>query len=183
MKRHLLIALAASSLAACASTGGPGGGMVPPPPAPPPVEQPPSAMVFRSQDLAWSTVPGHASLQGAVAYRAGPVRYGCQGGDVVLLPETLWTRRRMTILYGSPISAAVPVSTVRARTPSAPTGDYAGFARHAPCDAASHFTFSGLPDGAWFVITLAKPIGAAGEPVAVMRRVETKGGPKAVLLN
>lgn len=181
MKRALLIALAASSLAACA-TEGPGGG-VPPPPSPPPGEQPPSASVFRPQDFAWSTVPGHGSLQGTVGYHAGPVRYSCQGGDVVLLPETLWTRRRMTILYGSPISAAVPVSAVRARTPSAPTGDYASFARHAPCDSTNHFNFGGLPDGSWFVITLGKPVGSPGEPVAVMRRVETHGGPKAVLLN
>ena len=46
---------------------------------------------------------------------------------MVLTPETLWSRRRMTILYGSPSSAAVPVATVRARTPSAPSGDYAAF--------------------------------------------------------
>lgn len=182
MKRALFIALAGASLAACATTEGPSGA-IPPPPAPPPNEQPPSANVFRQQDFAWSTVPGRASIQGALGYRAGQVRYGCQGGDVVLTPETPWSRRRMTILYGSPVSAAVPVATVRARTPSAPSGDYAAFVRHASCDAANKFTFNGLPDGAWFVITVAKPVGGAGEPVAVMRRVETRGGPKALLLN
>jgi hypothetical protein len=180
MKRALLIALAATSLAACATTEGPGA--IPPPPAPP-NEQPPSASVFRTRDFAWSTIPGHASIQGALGYRFGQVRYGCQGGDVVLTPETLWSRRRMTMLYGSPSSAAVPVATVRARTPSAPSGDYAAFVRHAKCDAANRFSFADLPDGAWFVITLAKPVGAPGEPVAVMRRVETHGGVRNVLLN
>ncbi len=180
MKRALLIALAATSLAACATTGGPGA--IPPPPMPP-NEQPPSASIFRTQDFAWSTVPGHASIQGALGYRFGQVHYGCQGGDVVLTPETLWSRRRMTMLYGSPSAAAVPVATVRARTPSAPSGDYAAFVRHAKCDSANRFSFADLPDGAWFVITLAKPVGAPGEPVAVMRRVETHGGLRNVLLN
>lgn len=182
MKRALLVVLASASLAACATTGGAPGG-IPAPPAPPPVDQPPSANVFRPQDFAWSTVPGHAQLQGAMGYRAGQVRYTCQGGDVVLTPETLWSRRRMTILYGSPASAALPVSAVKARTPSAPNGDYAAFVRHAICDSSNRFSFAGLPDGAWFVITLAKPMGTPGEPVAVMRRVETRGGRTVVLLN
>jgi hypothetical protein len=182
MKRTLLILLAGASLAACTTTSGPSGGP-PPPPPPPESGPPPSANVFRTQDFAWSTVPGRASLNGTMAYRAGATRYSCQGGDVKLTPETPWSRRRMTILYGSPTYAAVPVDTVRARTPSAPTGDYANFVRTATCDAQNHFTFTGLPDGAWFVITLAKPVGTDGAPVAVMRRVETRGGPRAVLLN
>jgi hypothetical protein len=183
MKRALAILLAAASLAACTTTSEAPSGGLPPPPPPPRGEQPPSAMVFRPSDFAWSTVPGSASLQGTMGYKAGAVRYSCQGGDVVLTPETLWSRRRMTILYGSGVNAAVPVATVRARTPSAPSGDYANFVRHATCDATNHFSFGGLPDGAWFVITVAKPVGVAGDPVAVMRRIETRGGSRAVLLN
>jgi hypothetical protein len=140
-------------------------------------------MIFRPQDFAWSTVPGSASVSGAMAYKVGSAHYTCQGGDVVLTPETLWSRRRMTILYGSPSSAAVPVATVRARTPSAPSGDYASFVRHASCDATNHFSFAGLPDGGWFVITVAKPANGQGEPVAVMRRIETRGGHGSVTLN
>ncbi|HWA60074.1 MAG TPA: hypothetical protein VG939_01805 [Caulobacteraceae bacterium] len=176
MKRTILIALAAVSLAACETTGGP-------PPPPPTAGPPPSATVFRAEDFAWSTVPGRASLQGTMGYHAGPTRYSCAGTDVILTPETPWSRRRMTILYGSPVSAAVPVETVRARTPSAPPGDYTSFVRKATCDAQNHFTFTGLPDGGWFVITVAKPVGDTGSGVAVMRRIETRGGPRAVLLN
>ncbi len=184
MKRALLIVLAGASLASCATEGP--SGPVPPPPPPPPSEQPPpNPNAFRPQDFAWSTVPGHASLQGIMAYKVGKVRYTCQGSDVILTPETPWSRRRMTVLYGSAVSASVPVSTVRARTPSAPSGDYAAFVRKATCDASSRFSFAGLPDGGWYVITLAKPMGppGAGEAVAVMRRVETHGGAAAVLLN
>jgi hypothetical protein len=182
MKRILLILLAGASLAACATTEGPTGGP-PPPPTPPPGESPPSAAVFRAQDFAWSTVPGRAALTGTLGYHVGQTRYTCQGTDVVLTPETPWSRRRITVLYGSPNNAAVPVETVRARTPSAPSGDYAVFVRKATCDGQNHFAFTGLPDGTWFVITVAKPADGTGAPVAVMRRVETRGGAKVVLLN
>lgn len=182
MKRALLIVLAGASLASCATEGP--NGPVPPPPPPPPSEQPPpNPNAFRPQDFAWSAVPGRASIQGIMTYKAGKVRYTCQGSDVILTPETPWSRRRMTVLYGSAVSAAVPVSTVRARTPSAPSGDYASFVRKATCDASSRFSFAGLADGGWYVITLAKPMGAPGEPVAVMRRVETHGGPLSMMLN
>lgn len=89
----------------------------------------------------------------------------------------------MVILYGSANAAAVPVSIVRARSPSAPSGDLARFVRKATCDESNRFSFSGLPDGAWFVITVAKPIDGQGEAVAVSRRVETRGGARAVTLN
>jgi hypothetical protein len=139
--------------------------------------------VFRPQDFSWSTAAGHGALEGTMTYKVGAMKYTCKGGDVVMTPETPWSRKRMSILYGSPSNAAVPVSTVRARTPSAPSGDYASFIRKTTCDAANHFSFSGLPDGGWFVITLAKPATGGGEAVAVMRRVETHGALRSITLN
>jgi hypothetical protein len=89
----------------------------------------------------------------------------------------------MTILYGSPYRAAVPVGVVRSRMPSAQSDDYVRFVHRAKCDADNHFAFADLPDGSWFVITLAKPVGPQGDTVAVMRRVETRGGRRFVSLN
>jgi hypothetical protein len=136
---------------------------------------------FQPAEFAWSTRPGGSSIEGVLAYRGGGGRYTCEGGDVILTPETAWSRRRMIILYGSASAAAVPVSIVRARTPNAPTGDYARFVRKTTCDAANHFEFQGLPEGSWFVITVAKPVDG-GETVAVTRRVDTRGGPRSVTL-
>jgi hypothetical protein len=83
----------------------------------------------------------------------------------------------MTILYNSPERAALPADEVRARTPSAPSGDYSAFVRRTTCDANDRFSYTGLPNGAWFLITVAKPVaGTKGPDVAVMRRVETRGG-------
>ena len=178
MKRLALILLAAASLTACAEE--PMGPSAPIASGPYPMG---SASVFRAEDFAWSTVAGGGSIVGSLGYRSAASRYSCQGGDVILTPETAWTRRRMVILYGSPQAAAVPLDIVRARTPSAPTGDYARFAKRTTCDGDNRFAFSGLPDGAWFVITLAKPVDAPGETIAVMRRVETHGGQRSVTLN
>ena len=168
-------------LAACGTPS-----LGPPPPSEPryqPYPPPPSAGQFRPQDFAWSQNPGSASIQGAVTYREGPVRFSCDGRDVILTPETPWSRRRMDLLYGSTLSAAAPVEEVRKRTQAAPSGDYARFVRKTTCDASNHFTFSALPPGAWFVITVARPVGGSGEAMAIMRRIETRGGPRIVTLN
>ncbi len=177
MKRFALITFAAASLAACAEEPM---GPVAPYPSPPLSG---SASDFRAEDFAWSTRPGSGTIAGSLGFHTPASRYTCQGGDVILTPETTWTRRRMFILYGSPVAAAVPLDIVRARTPSAPSGDYARFAKKTICDADNRFGFTGLPDGAWFVITLAKPTDMRGEPIAVMRRVETRGGARSVTLN
>lgn len=162
------LALAALSLTACETvpSAGPayGPGVVPP---------------FRPGDFAASQASGGARIDGRLIYRQGQVRYTCAGLGVVLTPETPWTRHRMSILYGSATAAALPADEVRARTPSAPNENYASFVRNTTCDSAGRFTFSGLPDGAWYVIAVARP--APGSPpgggsVAIMRRVETHGG-------
>ena len=109
-------------------------------------------------------------------YRVGPTRYSCAKATVILTPETPWTRHRMHVLYRSTESAAAPAHEVRARTPQAPAGDYSAYVRLTTCDAASRFTFTGLPDGAWYAITIAKPVGGEGPGVALMKRVTTHAG-------
>ena len=105
MSRALsLAALAVSTglLAACQTTGS-----VPAPPN----AMPPSASVFRPGDFSWSAVPGKGRIEGQLAYRGSAGgRYSCSGAGVVLTPETLWSRRRMTILYNSPDRAALPMT-------------------------------------------------------------------------
>jgi hypothetical protein len=166
--RPLALAAALLLLAACETTGGP--------PAPPDTP-PPSATVFRPGDFSWSAVPGRGRIEGRLTFRQGQQRYTCTGAAVILTPETPWTRRRMTVLYKSASAAALPVAEVRARTPSEPDQDYSAFVRRATCDAADAFSFSGLPEGAWYAITIAKPVGG-GPSLAIMRRIETRGARK-----
>ena len=155
-----------AALAACAPTLGP----------PPPGPSRPGAEAFRAEDFAWSTDSGRGGVAGHVGYRQGKVRYSCAKATVILTPETPWTRRRMRILYRSSEAAAEPADAVRARTPSAPGEDYSAYIRRTTCDASSRFSFSGLPDGAWYAITIAKPAAGPGPAIALMKRVTTQNG-------
>jgi hypothetical protein len=142
----------------------------------------PPATTFNTQDFAWSAGPGPSSLAGAFSYHRGAQRFVCQGDDVLLIPETAWSRRRMMILYGSATSAAVPVSIVRARTPSAPSNDFARYVRKTTCDADNRFVFDNLPNGPWYVVTIGKATDGLAEPIAITRRITLQGGPQTVTL-
>lgn len=156
----------AALLSACAPTLGP------PPPGPPR-----GPIAFSADAFGWSKAPGSGSIVGRMAYRAGGTPFTCAGSGVVLTPETAWSRQRMAVLYGSTERAALPADDVRARTPSAPPGDAGPFVKRATCDENDRFAFTGLPDGAWYVITLAKPAGRPeAESMAFMRRVVTRNG-------
>jgi hypothetical protein len=102
--------------------------------------------------------------------------FTCQGASVILTPETPWSRRRMEVLYLSSERAALPADEVRARTAEAPPGDSSPFIKRTTCDASDRFSFSHLPAGAWYVITIAKPTRGSGPSLALMRRVVTRGG-------
>ena len=172
MKRFLLIASACAGLAACeeAQLAGPGPTVGPPPP--------PSG-AFRAADFGWSLSGGPDLIDGVLAYRGAGGRYTCS--DVVLAPETPWSRERMRTLYLSTTSAALPVDDVKSRTTPEHGAEYARYARHASCDAAGRISFTNLPDGAWYVITVATPA-AGGSKIAVMRRAETHGGAVRIVL-
>jgi hypothetical protein len=178
MRRFLGVILASLVLAACAETPV---GPPPPPPPPPRYTPPPPPPVtdgFRDSDFAWSTAGGSGKLIGVMAFKGAAPRYTCQ--TVVLVPETPWTRSRMRTLYLSTVSAALPAEGVKARTPPE-SNNYRRFARLASCDPGGHFSFVGLPDGAFYAITVATPV-TGGTQIALMRRVDVLGETVKVVL-
>ena len=167
MNARIGISLAAVLMvAACATEGA-----APPAPSAPP---PSGTAAFRASDFAWSTASGAGRIDGQLNYRANGKTYSCEAAGALLTPETAWVRSRMNILYGSTERAALPADEVRRRTPPERSQDYSSFVRRTNCDAAGRFSFSGLPDGSWYVITVARPVGG-GSDMAIMRRVTTKG--------
>jgi hypothetical protein len=165
--RFLASAALLGSLTACAPTLGP--------PPPHTSAAPAASADFRAADFAWSQGPGRNTLAGRLTFKQGATTYSCANASVILTPETPWSRRRMTVLYKSDTRSALPSDEVRARTPQAPPGDSGPYIRRTTCDATNHFSFSGLPDGAWYAVTIAKPVGG-GASWAFMRRVTTRGG-------
>ena len=134
-------------------------------------------VVFRASDFSWSSASGRGRVDGQLVYRSGGKTYSCTSSGVVLTPETPWTRQRMETLYNSSSHAVLPAAEARARTPAARTGDYSAFVKHADCNSAGLFSFEGLPNGAWYAITVAKPVApATGPDMAIMRRVEIRDG-------
>lgn len=128
-------------------------------------------VAFSASDFAWSQAQGRNAVQGRVAYRD----WTCGGGAVGLTPDTPYSRSRVARLYGSTESAVLPVAEVRSRQVGEAGDDYSAFVRTTRCDANGAFRFASLPDGSWFVIGRARPQ-AAGEGVALMKRVQTRGG-------
>lgn len=159
--KQLLPALALAALAAaCAPVPEPGGAA-------------PGPAAFDSEDFAWSARPGDSAVVGQVAFADRGLQWSCAGA-VGLTPDTPYTRRRFTVLYGSTRSAAIPAAVVRARSVQEAGADYRSYVRDTQCDAEGRFRFDGLPDGGWFVIA---PVRAEGEdPVVLMQRVTTRRG-------
>ena len=171
MKRALLTIAACGALGACETVYPPA-----PPPPPAPVRPVGPGPAFRAHDFAWSAERGNASIRGEITFRRDGHAYGCAGQSVILTADAPYSRWRMTQLYGSPERAALPVSVVRSRQANRPSDDYSAFVRRTTCDAQGQFAFQGLPAGAWFVIAVVQPQVSGAEPVALMRRVETRRG-------
>jgi hypothetical protein len=169
--RFALVLLASMSLAGCATDGTTTGGGAPGASAASGGDE-----SFRKSDFAWSTAAGKGEIDGQLTFKQGAVAYSCAAAGVLLTPETSWVRRRMAILYTSSDKAALPAAEVRARTPPERNQDYSSFVKRAACDAAGHFDFAALPDGVWYVLTVARPVApGSGAEMAIMRRVSVKG--------
>ena len=181
MTRDLRISLLlAGALAALVSACAPSLG----PPSPTATASAPTfsgPVNFSAAEFAWSQRAGANIIAGKVAYRQGSVRYTCAGSAVVLTPETAWSSRRMAVLYGATDRAALPSDEVRARTPRAPPGDAGPFVKRTTCDDADQFAFGSLPDGAWYAITVVKPVGVTAPSMALMKRVAVRGGKTVAL--
>lgn len=136
-----------------------------------------AASAFRAEDFAWSAGSGRGSIDGRIAFSRGGQAFTCTG-SVALTPYTPFTRARFQTLYGSTDRAAVPESVVRTRTVENPSADYRSFVRSTTCENG-RFEFSGLPDGAWFIIS---PVSAGGDRIVLMRRIVTRGGRVSVTL-
>ena len=176
----LLSFAALLALAACGTTQGP------PPPYPvAPAHQPPppgSADHFNARDFAWSNGQGGNSITGRVMLRTkASGAFSCAGGSVALTPETPYSAARTLHLYGSDQHAVASVESVRDRSAGEGPPPYTSFVRSTACGDDGRFSFSGLPDGAWFLIARAKPVHGDGAPQVIMQRVVTRDGQTVAL--
>jgi hypothetical protein len=137
-------------------------------------------------EFAWSQLSGGNDIAGEVALQGhGAKGWTCADQSVVLMPKTPSTTERMITLYGSAAVAVEPVGEVRARSAKVVGPDPGPYLRATRCELGNRFNFSGLPDGAYFIITRVRPRGSAAEDhdsLAVMERVTLAGGVTAHIL-
>lgn len=135
----------------------------------------PQGPEFKASDFAWATAAGKGRIDGRLTYKSGALAYSCAEAGVLLTPQTDWTRLRMITLYRSADHAVLPAAEVRARTVR--SNDYSAYVRRATCDPIGRFTFTNLPDGGFFAITVAKSLTpGVGPDMAIMRYVKIANG-------
>jgi hypothetical protein len=131
----------------------------------------------------WSAAQGANSLRGSVAYATkASGHFTCADGSVALTPAAPASAQRTDQLYGSTEHAIASVETVRSRSAGMEEPAYARYVRATKCDEHGRFSFSGLPDGEWFLIVRAKPARGHGDDVVIMQRVQTQDASNQVLL-
>jgi hypothetical protein len=167
--------LTAAAFAACAGACASPGAYAPPPPPPPPGQTGPA---FDAGQFEWSRQPGAAAIRGVIGYRGPNAPYVCKDSPVVLTPDTPYSRQRIVRLYGATDRAAVPLSVVRSRQGRAPSDAFSRFVRTTRCNIDNRFAFDGLPPGSWFVVVAARPQSGEGEPIVILRRVQTGKSPQ-----
>lgn len=165
--KHLAVLLLATSLAACAGK--------------------PVALTthFNPADVAWAVGNGPNGVSGQAFLRQqGGGVVTCAGEEVSLVPASPYSTERITARYGSSTSGSAG-ALFGNRLPTAEPGYESSF-RRTHCDAQGNFSFPGLPDGDYYLVT--KVVWTVGSNIfpeggQLMQKVSLRGGqqPKVVL--
>lgn len=134
---------------------------------------------FNPTEVAWFNAPGNNTIRGNAVLRTvgGEVRT-CAGLDARLSPVSTYATERVRALYGNSQSGFNRGSAGFTATDPA----YEEMQRHTRCDSEGRFTFSGLPDGEYYVIALVTwgvPMGygmTSRQGGWLMQRVRVAGG-------
>lgn len=86
--------------------------------------------------------PGENSISGQALLKQQANRT-CSGNRVLLLPATSYFRE----MIGHMVAGSEP------KPPATPYPSLKNMIRRAQCDEQGKFLFSGIPDGAWFILT------------------------------
>lgn len=147
------------------------------------VPQPPAyvSTPFDPAAYAWFSAEGDNTITGNAVLRTvgGDVRT-CAASSVGLVPGGAYTRERMMLVYGNVERGYRSISAPGVQFAN-DSPAYLAMLRQAPCDAQGNFTFTGLPDGEYFVLSRV----VWGVPMqyhtemqggTLMQRVEVRGG-------
>lgn len=139
-----------------------------------------SRSVFDVDDVAWSTGQGGNSVRGFATHNtltsAGRT---CASLPVRLVPDSSYARLRFQELYGSEVAGVSTGPNFNAYGPEKSDPRYLNVGRVTNCDRQGNFSFEGVPDGIWFVLSVdnARSQHGANPPgSATFKRIQVKEG-------
>jgi hypothetical protein len=127
-------------------------------------------------EVDWARRSGTNTVTGLALIDAGGTPHTCAGQQAVLIPDSAYSRARMTAIFGNATKGmrAASLGPVKFERDD-PL--YVSTLRTTPCDAAGSFSFPRVPDGVWYVTSSVKWQGASQvEGGSMMQRVDVRGG-------
>lgn len=142
-----------------------------------------SRPVFDVDDVAWSTAPGRNSVRGTAVHKTlARSSRTCASLPVRLVPDSSYARLRFHELYGSEEAGESTGPNFNAYGPERSDPRYLNVARVANCDSQGNFSFEGIPDGTWYVLSTdnsRSQHGANPPGSALFKRIQLKDGQAA----
>jgi hypothetical protein len=115
--------------------------------------------------------PGDNGISGqALLTQQGNEIPTCAGSRVLLMPATSYFRE---MFWHMIVAGSEP------EPPEKPDPSLKNMIRRTQCDAQGHFSFSGIPDGTWFILTQVK---AKNSALLIAEMTLANGETKEVLL-
>lgn len=107
---------------------------------------------FSEADYAWSQASGKNSIAGAAVLRTvGGEARTCASFEVELSPKGPYSSERMILTYGSLEKGFAEKDPTIDLAPEPP--EFRWLVRKTTCDGAGNFSFDGVPDGTYFIVT------------------------------
>jgi hypothetical protein len=139
---------------------------------------------FQPADVAWSMASGTNSLTGTAVFKyADNEPRPCADVPVRLVPDSPYARLRLQELYGSDLSGVSSGPGYGLYGPERVDYRWLDTAKTAHCNSQGSFSFEGVPDGVWYVVSAwGAWTDKEGRGAAMFKRVELRGG-QAVTIN
>jgi len=142
---------------------------------------------FDPSDVRWSKAAGANAITGVALLSTGGKPRTCASLPVRLAPDSDYTRKRISGLYGDDDEGFVDARQAqRLRAQQDVDKRYESSLKTAVCDAHGNFAFRNLPDGTYYVlapVVWRNKLGEVSEGGFYMQRVTVAGGEtKAVTL-
>jgi hypothetical protein len=108
---------------------------------------------FDPQEVSWFEQKGTNSIQGSALIRQGGGGViTCAGNEVHLVPVSRYATERMLAIYGSTKRGYSRVGNAVIK--GEPDYFYITTSQTKRCDAQGYFSFTDLPDGSFYMVTL-----------------------------